>query len=647
MKFIGMLLRWRRSIIAKFMLASVLILALVTGMVAVNLFSFGQIRGLLFSIIEQDLVQITHNAQLGRDLSQVFAGTNLLISFFLDRPLYFQTTQKQLLEQLELLMASPLVNKALALQQALRQFITQLRVVLEHCANINTISHDLYVFDENLNEQLQTLEDVVTEQMVMLMLEDDQEELFTIEQLSTILPGYRDTLSQIALSLAKAKQEHLVVSEKHQKMEEHVTHLLHLFEELLSILTVVTTTGEDFYAAGVQLIDTVTQYQKNVIIFHQAMVDFQTEVNSLSSIKAQVFLEMGKIDASIMEKTAHLQQKATEAMDTSKHIIVSLSVVIIWFVIILGIYALILVKPLGALAAAAEKTAEGDIFCHIPDTRSLDEIGTLARAFHNLILYIQEMAAAATEIAQGNLSRQIHPRSPGDVLGQAFQNMSTYLTEMATVATTIAEGDLRQDVRPKSEHDILGMAFQHINALRQLIGQILHGATQLSASSDELSQISNEMASETEQTSQQIHLVLENSQQISENVDAVAVSTEQFASNIREIAKNTDEVAQVTDTAVQIAAATNTTIEDLEIRSREINDVISVITTITQQTNLLALNATIEAARAGDAGKGFAVVAHEIKELSRETASSAEISFTSWKKSRWGVITRRQGLIRS
>lgn len=82
MKFIGMLFKWRKSIIAKFMLVSVLILVLVAGMVAVNLFSFGQIRGLLFSIIEQDLVQITHNAQLGRDLSQVFVGTNLVDQLF-------------------------------------------------------------------------------------------------------------------------------------------------------------------------------------------------------------------------------------------------------------------------------------------------------------------------------------------------------------------------------------------------------------------------------------------------------------------------------------------------------------------------------------------------------------------------------------
>lgn len=617
-------LTWHRSIIAKFILVSFVILALVGGMVGVNLFSFDQMRALLFSIIEQDLLQITHNAQLGRDMSQVFAETTLLISIFLDRQAYFQTNQKTLLEQLELLMASPLVANTNSLQDALSQFIAKLGIIFEQCEHINALSQELYAFDERLNQQLHTLENLVTEKMITTMLEDHQEEMFALEQLNAILSGYHDTLSQIALSLAKARQDHLVGSGENPEIDAHHAHLMPLFEEFLSNLTVVSTTGEAFQSLGTELTATVTRYRDSAITFHQAMIDFQTDVNGLEPVKAEVLTEMGTIDTRIMEKTAHLKQEAMEAMHRSKQIIVTLSVVIMGVMIMLGGYAVILVKPLGALAATAENMAEGDIFCDIPDAKSHDEIGTLSRAFRKLILYIQEMAAAATRIAQGDLSSQIHPKSPRDVLGQAFQNMSVYLTEMATVATAIAEGDLRQDVAPKSDQDVLGTAFQHMKSLRQLLRQILHGASQLNSASEEFNQTSAQMASAIEQTSQQIHLVLENSQQISENVDAVAVSIEQFASNIHEIARNTDEVAKVTDTAVHIATSTNNTIEDLEIRSQEINEVISVITAISQQTNLLALNATIEAARAGEAGKGFAVVAHEIKELSRETASSAE-----------------------
>jgi methyl-accepting chemotaxis protein len=85
-----------------------------------------------------------------------------------------------------------------------------------------------------------------------------------------------------------------------------------------------------------------------------------------------------------------------------------------------------------------------------------------------------------------------------------------------------------------------------------------------------------------------------------------------------------DEAARVAETAVGETESTTRTIARLGDSSREIGDVVKVITAIAAQTNLLALNATIEAARAGAAGKGFAVVAGEVKDLARETAGATE-----------------------
>jgi methyl-accepting chemotaxis protein len=249
--------------------------------------------------------------------------------------------------------------------------------------------------------------------------------------------------------------------------------------------------------------------------------------------------------------------------------------------------------------------------------------------------WLAELVEYVTKIAHGDLTVSITKASDEDQIHESLVLLKKNIHELVVDATGLATAssvgrfDKRADVN-KHQGDyrrIIEGVNQTLDAIVAPLQATSESANKLTSSSEELTAASRLMADSADETAIQADMLSAATEQISRNVASVASATEEMQASIREISRNANDSARVAKDAVGMADSTNGTMRKLGESSREIGNVIKVITSIAQQTNLLALNATIEAARAGEAGKGFAVVANEVKELAKQTAkATAEIS---------------------
>jgi methyl-accepting chemotaxis protein len=282
-------------------------------------------------------------------------------------------------------------------------------------------------------------------------------------------------------------------------------------------------------------------------------------------------------------------------------------------IIIIGtgwIVNLTITSPLRRLAALTRRISKGDTTARA-HLVGRDEIYLVATSMNNML---------------DNIVRLIQ-----DAQAQR-DNLQAQVEKLVSEVSGVGEGDLR--IQAEVTADALGVLADSFNYMVEELGSLVV----------RVKMVAQEVENSTTMTFERMSQLVETADMQIKQIAAAAIEIERMADSSRQVAERAQSLYSIAREARQTAETgresvqqtvegmgrihdyvqgTSGKVQTLGERSREINNIVEVISTIAHQTNRLALDAAIQAAMAGENGKGFGAVAADIRRLAERAKDEA------------------------
>ncbi|GLQ32336.1 methyl-accepting chemotaxis protein [Litoribrevibacter albus] len=229
--------------------------------------------------------------------------------------------------------------------------------------------------------------------------------------------------------------------------------------------------------------------------------------------------------------------------------------------------------------------------------------------------------------ATGNLAVRLETegkegffRVISDGLNELVSIAEGVINDVARVLDAMSHGNLTEIIDKDYEgiYDKLKQdANQTTQKLSEIIGQIRQSSVNVSSAADEIAQGNADLSQRTEEQASSL-------EETASSMEEMTSAVKQSADNAMEASRLADEAKVKAQEGGDVVSNAVSAMEEINVASKKISDIIGVIDEIAFQTNLLALNAAVEAARAGEQGRGFAVVAGEVRNLAQRSAGAAK-----------------------